>query len=308
MSKSVLLFFLVWWFVPPEPPLQFWEDHPGSEKQLWLFIKDTLLDIQGIPINHEQKDENNQRACSKRKECPAGSPADLGSSRGSAVFAMSSAAVPQYTLVLQPCQGNEVTPPQQAGMYQPYPKAQLDCFRPRHHNSRVRTKPQEDSGQDLCPVPWAITLPVPPLCAQPGLCLCWSCSHTWLFCAGINSTVVTDYRNYSSPETQYFFIHMVCALKNQINNRLAPISSFYKWQQPIPTEIDLKPLITQPLHSFVSHICNNPTLWKLEFNTLSTLQDHQLWILKKKCQRCTFPFLNKYYKIEFYWVSHKMHL
>lgn len=141
-------------------------------------------------------------------------------------------------------------------------------FRPRHHNSSVRTKPQEDSGQDLCPSVWAITLPLPPRCAQQGLCLCWS--------AGVNPTVVTDYGNHNSPGTQYFFIHMVCALKNQINNRLASISSFCKWQEPTATEIDLKPLITQFLRLFMSHICNNSTLRKLEFNILNIWQDHQL--------------------------------
>lgn len=103
-----------------------------------------------------------------------------------------------------------------------------------------------------------------------------SCIHTWICWVGVNPIVETDCRNYNSPETRYFFIHMVCALKNQISNRLASISSFYKWQQPTATEIDLKPLITQFLHSFVSHICKNPTLWKFEFNTLNTLQDHQL--------------------------------
>lgn len=308
MRNLVLLFFLVWWFVPPQPPLEFWEDHPRSEKQLWLFIKDTLLDMQGIPINHEQKDENNQRACSKRKECPAGPRADFGSWRGSAVFAMPSATVPRVHLglVVMPGPGGHSST---AGRDVPAtPKPSWTALDPGNTIPVSKQSPSRIQARTRAPVPWAISLPLPPLCAQQGLCLCSSCIHTWLCWVPAGPTVVTDYRNYNSSKTQYFIIHIVCALKNQISNRLASILTFYKWQQPTAIEIDLKSLITQYLCSFVSHICKNATLWKSEFNTINTLQDHQLWILKKKCRCCTFSFLNKYYKIEFYWVSHKMHL
>lgn len=253
--------FLFGGLCPPQPPLEFWEDHPGSEKQLWLFIKDTLLHLQGIPINHEQKDENNQRACSKRQECPAGSLVALGSSRG---------------VLCLPC-------PLPQCLSTPWcygPRAMKSHLHSRHGCTSHIPKPSwialdpqlsttiqmsEESLRRIqarthAPVSWPITFPLPPLCAQPGLCLCWSCTHTWLRCVGVNPTVITDYRNYSSPETWYFFIHLVCALKNQIKNRLASIPSFYKWQRPTATEMDLKPLITQFLCPFVSHICQNPTL------------------------------------------------
>lgn len=134
----------------------------------------------------------------------------------------------KYTLLLRRSQGNAVAPPQQAGMCQPYPKAQLYCFRPRHHSSSVKTKPQEDSGWDSCPS--AASHYPSTLCAQQGLCPCWSCIHTWLCCVGLSPLVVTDYSNYNSSKAQYFFIHMVCTFKNQINNRLPSIPSSYKWQ------------------------------------------------------------------------------
>lgn len=150
------------------------------------------------------------------------------------------------------------TPPQQAGMHQLYPVL-------------LQTQAPQFKRQNKAPGGFR-----PGLVSEP---LPFHYHHMGFACAdpaGVNPTVVTDYGNHNSPGTQYFFIHMVCALRNQINNRLASISSFYRWQEPTATEIDLKPLITQFLRLFMSPICNNPTLWKLEFNILYTLQDHQL--------------------------------
>lgn len=140
----------------PSATLQFWEDHPGSEKQLWFFIKDTLLEIQGIPINHGHKDENSQRACSKGKECPAG-PYLTWAAQGKCCVRHGLCTVPRVLLGVMVMPGNEASPAQQAGLYQPHPKPSWAALE-QEPQFKCQTKPQEDSG--LVPQGSARALPV----------------------------------------------------------------------------------------------------------------------------------------------------
>lgn len=132
MRNLVSLFFVLW-LVPPQPHLQFWQDHPGSEK-LWPFIKEALLDIQGIPISHEQKHENNWRAWGKRKQwnsMPGWAPTRIWEFRGKCCTSNS--------LCNQHLQYN-VEQGSYAYTAEGNRRAQFHCFRWSQHSSGVKAK------------------------------------------------------------------------------------------------------------------------------------------------------------------------
>lgn len=206
--RNLVLQFLVLCFVPPQPHLQFWEDHPGSEK-LWPFIKDALLDIQGIPTSHEQKHENNQRAWRKRKQwhfMPSWAPTRLSEFQGKRCTSNALCNQhPQYSLE----QHSYAYPANRDGTAEP--RAPVHCFRWSEHSSAVQAKqrlpaPRRGPGPGLG---LESRRPLPRHCDHhvPGKGS--ARAYIWLCCVrATNATGVTDCINYSSLKTWYFFIYM----------------------------------------------------------------------------------------------------
>lgn len=132
MRNLVSLFFVLW-FVPPQPHLQFWEDHPGSEK-LWPFIKEALLDIQGIPISHNKNTRTiGELGARENNEipCPVGPLPEFESFGGSVAHPTASATSTSSTTW-----SRAVTPTQRRH----HCRAQFHCFRWSQHSSGVKAK------------------------------------------------------------------------------------------------------------------------------------------------------------------------
>lgn len=127
MRNLVLLFAPVWCFVPLQPPLQFSEDHPGSEKQLWFFIRYSARDPRNAYKSWTRRWEQSE-SLQQREGVPSWAPPHLGSSGEELCLPrpLHSASSPPW------CHGDarQWSLTSTAGRAVPAtPKAQLGCFR-----------------------------------------------------------------------------------------------------------------------------------------------------------------------------------